>query len=132
MEGKPFGDGAGDRTIHIKILGHDELRAGHRCAMEDGGVQGRKDLGPIRIGSVDAIVDDGRAPADLASAGGVGGICLHHLDIFRDGGGAAAIDHAHALSLFVEFAHDCHADGAGAEDHMQLDSFDRFDFRVCF
>src|SRR5258708_17694541 len=120
VERKRLGDGTGDRAIHIEILGYDELRIGRCRTLENGGVHGRQKRGPVSIGRVDTVVDDGRILAHLACESLVGSIAFHDFDALRGRSCAAAIDQANAPSLPVEFVHHSETTGSGAKDDMQF------------
>jgi hypothetical protein len=92
-------------AVHIKVLGDDQLGAGAGRALQNAGLQRRKFLCPLEVARLSALVDNGRALANLAGQLGIVGVAGRHLHAIQAGRGpAAAIDHLYGLAAFQQFA----------------------------
>jgi len=109
---------AAGRAVHVHVLHHHQLRAGHRRARQHAGLQRWELLGPRGVGRVGAVVHHRRARAERPRRVGVGGVTGRHLDAVERVEPAAAIHNPHAPSARDQLIHDRPADRAGAEDHV--------------
>jgi hypothetical protein len=105
------------RPVHVQVVREHELGAYRGRAGEDGVGHRAEQLGPLRVGRLCAVVDDGRALARVPSAFGSADVGRHLLDTLRHIPLARARDGAHPQVPARELAHDRRARAAPGSDY---------------
>ena len=83
---------AGGAAVHVDVLHADQPGAGGFGGSEDAGLQGGELCGPLVVGRVEGLVDDGGAVGGLGGEGGVAGVAADDLDVVGYAGVAGAVD----------------------------------------
>ena len=109
--GRLLGHRAVGRPIHVEVVREDELRARLGRCVEDGFRHGRKQLGPLPVVGLCAVVDDGRVLTGLAVRLGAADVRRCLLDTRRQVARAAPRHSSHPQSPGRELADDRGASG---------------------